>query len=259
MSAVKLLLVALTAGAVLAAGAASVRATSAGETDVTGAGSAAFPDGATYGFVALTESTFGLGAVVAPSGSAEGVFQAVLTGTRGEQIAVEGTVTTGSASVGNAGLSGSATVNDGGVLSVAPFSVTVTPNTLQLTLAAVPLPTQTVQEGSIFIGAAVPTAVTVTTFRALRTRHGVVLRWKTRSETRIVGFNVYRLQGGKQLRRNRALLRARYAGQSRGTAYSFRDRLPARAGVTRYRLQLVYRGGSRSWYGAVAVARRAAR
>jgi hypothetical protein len=257
--AVKLLLVALTAGAVLAAGAASVHATSAGETDVTGAGSAAFPDGATYGFVALSESTFGLGAVVAPTGSAQGVFQAVLTGTRGEQIAVEGTVTTGSASVGNADLSGSAMINDGAVLSVSPFSVTVTPNTLQVTLAAVPLPTQTVEEGSIFIGAAVPTSLSVTSFGARRTRQGVLLRWQTRSETRIAGFHVYRLQGGKQLRRNRALLRAQYAGQSRGAAYSFRDRLPARARVMRYRLQLVYRDGSRSWYGTVAVARRAAR
>lgn len=88
-----------------------------------------------------------------------------------------------------------------------------------------------------------PTAVTIRSFRARRTGRKVELRWRTASEVDVVGFDLYR----GQARLNRVVIPARYAGQSRGAAYSFR----ARAAQGAYRLRVVKRHGSPSWHGPV--------
>jgi hypothetical protein len=63
-----------------------------------------------------------------------------------------------------------------------------------------------------------PTAVTVTWFKAARSGRDVVVRWRTASEARVLGFRVYR--GGRLL--TPSILRAQ--GGVRGHAYAFCDR-----------------------------------
>jgi hypothetical protein len=82
-----------------------------------------------------------------------------------------------------------------------------------------------------------------------RQRAGITLRWRTRSESGLVGFNLYRSDVGKV---NRTLIPSVFGGTTRGHTYSFLDR-KARRGLTyTYRLQAVGRDGSRTWLGTAA-------
>jgi hypothetical protein len=91
-----------------------------------------------------------------------------------------------------------------------------------------------------------PTAATLLSFAAKAARAGVTLSWRTGSESDIAGFNVWRWNSGAKQKVNRSLLPAR--GAVFGSSYSLVDR-SARSGKTYvYRLQLVHRDGSRSWY-----------
>ena len=102
------------------------------------------------------------------------------------------------------------------------------------------------------LGLAPPTAVRISSATAVRTRHGVVVRWRTAQETKLLGFNVVREQKGKLLTLNRTLLRS-VGGTARGHAYSWLDRR-APSGRASYRLQAVALNGTRSWV-ASAIAR----
>jgi uncharacterized repeat protein (TIGR01451 family) len=103
--------------------------------------------------------------------------------------------------------------------------------------------TETTQPGG-------PTAVTLVSFTAARSRSGVVLRWRTGTEADTLGFHVYRERAGKWVRVDRRLIPSK--GSVFGGRYSFLDRRAPRAKVS-YRLQAVDRNGSRTWYGAVTV------
>lgn len=89
------------------------------------------------------------------------------------------------------------------------------------------------------------TRVEVASFSATRVKKSAVLRWQTASEIGLAGFNVYREQGGRHVRRNRSLIHSRGA---RGHAYVFRDRL-ANTAPARYWLESVQNDGSRIRYG----------
>jgi hypothetical protein len=107
---------------------------------------------------------------------------------------------------------------------------------------------QIVVPGDAFItkaSAGGPTAVNVRAFTAVRSAQGIVLRWRTASEASLLGFNVWREQGGRRERLNRKLIAA---GQA---AYSFRDRLRAGAHGHRYLLEEVRLDGTQAWYGPV--------
>lgn len=91
-----------------------------------------------------------------------------------------------------------------------------------------------------------PLAVTVASFAARPSAKGVLLRWRTASETNVLGFNVFRT--GRKV--NRQLIRAR--GSVSGWRYSFLDRHAPYAALT-YKLQAVGTDGSRSWFGPVRV------
>jgi hypothetical protein len=86
-----------------------------------------------------------------------------------------------------------------------------------------------------------PTAVSVASFAAQRTKAGVAITWRTGTEAAIAGFNVYR--GSERL--NAHLIRAKHAGQARGAVYRFLDRHGARG--AHYRLQIVAMNGKRYW------------
>jgi hypothetical protein len=102
--------------------------------------------------------------------------------------------------------------------------------------------------------ATTPTAVTMLSFSARAAAGRVDLSWRTASETGITGFNVFRTGRSGMVRVNRALIEA--VGVF-GATYRLVD-WAARAGVTyTYRLQIVYRDGTRAWYRTVhATARR---
>jgi CHRD domain len=98
-----------------------------------------------------------------------------------------------------------------------------------------------------------PTAVQLRSAIASRTSRGVLVRWRTATETQTLGFNVYRLQRGRLYRQqlgklvklNRTLIRS-LGGAARGHAYSLLDR-NAPSGRVTYQLQAVGRDGTRSW------------
>jgi hypothetical protein len=85
------------------------------------------------------------------------------------------------------------------------------------------------------------TAVTVATFAARRTAQGVVLTWRTASETTALGYVVYRQSGTKRVRLNRALIQA-----SGPHTYRFVDRTSK--GHARYWLRAISLDEV-AWYG----------
>jgi hypothetical protein len=98
-------------------------------------------------------------------------------------------------------------------------------------------------------GATGPVAARLRAFTASRTRFGTVLRWRTASEVRIVGFNVYRSSAGRVTRLNRRLIPA--AGAAGARSYAWRDRV-VRGTSSRpaaYWLEIVSADGSRVRYG----------
>ena len=129
----------------------------AGETSVSGAGTAAFPSGTVFNGVTLSSSQFGTGLVVNSNGSATGDFFNILDGTTAvgpRSITVSGRVGSGSLNPdGSVTYSGSSSVDmgDGTQPLSLPFSVTVTSQGLTLVLGTTTLPTQTLSSGGIDI------------------------------------------------------------------------------------------------------------
>ena len=100
----------------------------------------------------------------------------------------------------------------------------------------------------------VPTAVSVSSIRAGRTPGGVVLRWRSASESDLLGFNVYRQSRDKLVKLNRTVIPSVFGGTARGHAYSWLDR-GAPAEKATYRLQAVSLSGKRKWVGSAVVSR----
>jgi hypothetical protein len=97
-----------------------------------------------------------------------------------------------------------------------------------------------------------PTAVEFQAASASRTRAGVRLGWRTGSESRLLGFNLYREQKGKRARLNRAVIPSAFAGGSVARSYSWLDRRAPGHGRLRYWLEAVSVSGARSWHGPIA-------
>jgi mannan endo-1,4-beta-mannosidase len=96
------------------------------------------------------------------------------------------------------------------------------------------------------------TAVRIHSFFARREGRMTQLRWRTASETGILGFNVYRDHLARRVRLNRTLIPAGEGDH----IYSWRDRRPPRGiGTLTYRLQAVNRDGTRSWVSTTSVIR----
>jgi len=99
-----------------------------------------------------------------------------------------------------------------------------------------------------------PTAVTTSSFAASYLGRAVMIRWRTSSEVNVLGFNVYRVSRGKQVKLNRRLIPSAsiLRGQSAG-AYSFRARLSSKrlAASSQYVLQEVHTDLSKTSYGPI--------
>jgi hypothetical protein len=129
-----------------------------GDTGVTGAVAAVFPDGTTFNGITVNGLEAGTGVSIAADGTAMGHFFAALAGTSplglSREIDVEGKVATGSvAADGSATFGGTATLDmgDGGVLVDVPFTVTVTSESLLVQLGTSALPSATLDAGTISI------------------------------------------------------------------------------------------------------------
>jgi uncharacterized repeat protein (TIGR01451 family) len=99
----------------------------------------------------------------------------------------------------------------------------------------------------------VTTAVALRSFAARRTADGIVVSWRTGSEVRLLGFDVYRSTATGLTRLNRGLIAAR-AGVA-GGSYRFVDRTAPQAGRVAYRMRAVYGDGTRVWIGSTALHR----
>ena len=102
---------------------------------------------------------------------------------------------------------------------------------------------------AIDIAISPPTAVTLRSADPVRTPRGVLVRWRTASESDTLGFNVYRQRKGDWVRLNHGLIAAAFGGTPRGCRYSWLDRR-APSGRVKYRLQAVGLDGTRSWIGS---------
>lgn len=93
------------------------------------------------------------------------------------------------------------------------------------------------------------TTVALRSFSAQRVgARTVALRWRTKAEAGLVGFDLFRLQGERRERLNRLSIAAR----NTAAAYSYLDRY-ARRGAAQYRLEAVSLNGTRTWLCSVGV------
>jgi hypothetical protein len=99
-----------------------------------------------------------------------------------------------------------------------------------------------------------PTVVSLRGFTASRRGRAELLRWRTGSDSSLLGFNLYREQSGNLVKLNRALIRAASGGAVTGHTYAWLDRAPPNRRTT-YRLQAVSLSGQRSWIGTLTTAK----
>jgi hypothetical protein len=131
---------------------------------VTAAGGALLPSGASFGTVSLKDMKFGIGALIAGSGTATGDVESTLSGTskkgKPQTITVVGKAASGSGSAGGpANLSGTCSLDMGDgtpVTSGVPFALTLSKGaggkwTLLMALSGTNLPAATVNAGSITV------------------------------------------------------------------------------------------------------------
>ena len=95
-----------------------------------------------------------------------------------------------------------------------------------------------------------PTAVRVLSFSAVRRARTTQLRWRAASEIGVLGYALYRGQGGLRVRVTAKLISARVGPGAH--AYSWADRARSPRGA-RYFLQAVRLDGSRRWLSSALV------
>jgi hypothetical protein len=132
-------------------------------------------------------------------------------------------------------------------------TVNQTPNGAKLSTQLKPLGNPTPAEADALQAPLVcpggTTAARFTDVKATRSGGRVILRWRTASESDVLGFNVLREQGVRRVAVNRALIPAR--GTATGAAYSYADRRPVAS--ARYWIEEVRLDGTRALRGPVRV------
>ncbi len=89
---------------------------------------------------------------------------------------------------------------------------------------------------------------------SVNAKGNVLLKWRTTSEARIAGFNIYRRTGkGEWKQINKNLKQAKYAGSAQGAAYRFINRKVKEGNEYRYKLQVVYLDRHREWTNIIRV------
>jgi Peptidase family C25/Fibronectin type III domain len=104
---------------------------------------------------------------------------------------------------------------------------------------------------------AAPTAVRLTSFRAVRNNGEVTLQWQSGYEARNLGYNIYREQDGKRvaitpsLVAGSALLAGRQTRLGAGSSYTWYDNVSAEAGPATYWLEDIDLNGTRTLHGPI--------
>lgn len=98
-------------------------------------------------------------------------------------------------------------------------------------------------------GCAGTTAVTFRSLSAARMRDGVLLRWRTETENRLLRFDVFRGPIGSRAQVNSAPILPAFGGTLQGRAYYYLDRKPLDAPPFPYWLRVSHLDGSRTWHG----------
>jgi hypothetical protein len=80
----------------------------------------------------------------------------------------------------------------------------------------------------------------------------VALRWRTSAESGVLGFDVFRRQGGRIVRLSRLSIGARNVAG--GASYTYFDRLAGKVRA-QYRLEAILLDGTRVWLGSASVRR----
>ncbi|MCX5896336.1 MAG: hypothetical protein NTZ51_10970 [Proteobacteria bacterium] len=102
-------------------------------------------------------------------------------------------------------------------------------------------------------GKDLPTAITLSSFTATATMRGVLLEWKTETEIKTAGFNLYR-KGVKEQdfqKINSSLIKA-HGSETSGAQYSSTDIPPKAGSVWHYLLEEVETSGTAKQYGPVS-------
>ncbi|MBA3364498.1 MAG: hypothetical protein H0U03_01750 [Actinobacteria bacterium] len=97
----------------------------------------------------------------------------------------------------------------------------------------------------------VSTAASLRALSVVRTGRGVLVRWRTASESDTLGYNVFRELNGRRVKLNRSLISSK--GALGPASYSFRARARPGERSSRHWLQVVRLDGSRSWLGSARV------
>lgn len=97
-------------------------------------------------------------------------------------------------------------------------------------------------------------ALTSVTARLVQNAH-VQIRWTTRDETQITGFNVWRRVGGQPgwKKINPEIVSAQFAGQSVGGRYHNRDHNISASTTYLYKLEILYAANPVDWSDVVKV------
>ena len=100
-----------------------------------------------------------------------------------------------------------------------------------------------------FSGAA-PTNVTLSLFKAACAKKGSTVTWRTAVENSLLGFNLFRVQGKKQVKLNKTVISAKAVGRAGGAKYTFADKAAKKNTVYTYKLQIIDLQGAKSFIGS---------
>jgi len=105
--------------------------------------------------------------------------------------------------------------------------------------------------GVVMTGGGPTAAAGFQSFRASAAAKGVLVRWRTRSEQRSLGFNLYRGKT-KKVRVNPSIVRS--SGGERGHSYAYLDRTAGNGKSGPYYLEVIDRSGSKVMFGPALTA-----
>lgn len=100
---------------------------------------------------------------------------------------------------------------------------------------------------------ATPANVTISSFTAKCATKGTTVAWRTAVENSLLGFNLFRLQGKKQTKVNKAIVPAKAVGRAGGAKYSFADKAAKKNTKYSYKLQIIDLTGLKRFVGTTAL------
>jgi hypothetical protein len=99
-----------------------------------------------------------------------------------------------------------------------------------------------------------PTATTVTGLRAQAVTGKELIKWRTTTEAKIAGFNIWRAAGKGTFKQiNAKFKRAKHAGDAAGAKYQFGDKKTKHGQTYRYKIEIKYLDGHSEWTNVIKI------